>query len=123
MWQPCFDQEGCSKHAASSPLARSASGDRLIFVALNIIWNELIPCISCVLQLCFFTVHWGACGFYYIAKQSGFTDMTWVGANMDWVGRGSAFDKWTYSMYWSIITFSTVVSAVAVQATADQTRP
>lgn len=45
------------------------------------------------MQLCFFTVHWGACGFYYLAKQGGFSDMTWVGANMDWVGRGTAVDK------------------------------
>jgi hypothetical protein len=45
------------------------------------------------LQLCFFTVHWGACGFFYIAKQSGFTAQSWVGANMDWVGNGTSFDK------------------------------
>ncbi|KAF6266101.1 hypothetical protein COO60DRAFT_1697459 [Scenedesmus sp. NREL 46B-D3] len=58
--------------------------------------------------LCFFTVHWGACGFFYIAKQSGYTAQSWVGANMDWVGNGTSFDRWIYSMYWSIITFSTV---------------
>ncbi|KAF8054945.1 AKT1 [Scenedesmus sp. PABB004] len=58
--------------------------------------------------LCFFTVHWGATGLWYIAKQSGFADTSWVGANMEWVGEGSALDKWVYSMYFSIISFSTV---------------
>ncbi|WIA36270.1 hypothetical protein OEZ86_007599 [Tetradesmus obliquus] len=68
----------------------------------------LVLTLSRNFALCFFTVHWGACGFFYIAKQSGFAAQSWVGANMDWVGGGSSFDKWIYSMYWSIITFSTV---------------
>eukprot|EP00775_Hariotina_reticulata_P006152 gene6152-6389_t len=61
--------------------------------------------------LCFYVVHWGACGFYYIAKQSGFDESSWVGASLSAfpvMGTGSAWDKWVYSMYWSIITFSTV---------------
>lgn len=46
-----------------------------------------------LLQLCFYTVHLGACGFYYIAKQNGFSATSWVGANSDWIGGGSAVDK------------------------------
>jgi hypothetical protein len=60
------------------------------------------PCFTCLLpplhflavQLCFFTVHWGACGFWYIARQGGFSPQTWVGANLDWVDTGhNSFDK------------------------------
>jgi hypothetical protein len=32
-----------------------------------------------VLQIVFFVVHWAACVFYYIAKQHGFGESSWVG--------------------------------------------
>jgi hypothetical protein len=34
-----------------------------------------LPC----LQLCFFLLHWAACGFWFIALQEGHHEMTWVG--------------------------------------------
>ena len=33
------------------------------------------------LQVMFYCNHWSACIFYFIARQQGFTDSTWVGAN------------------------------------------
>lgn len=30
------------------------------------------------MQLCFFLLHWAACGFWYIALQEGHHEMTWV---------------------------------------------
>jgi hypothetical protein len=49
---------------------------------------------SPAVQLCFFTVHWGACGFWYIARQGGFSPQTWVGANLEWVDTGrTSVDK------------------------------
>ena len=33
----------------------------------------------------FYCNHWSACIFYFIARQQGFTDSTWVGANANLV--------------------------------------
>eukprot|EP00878_Enallax_costatus_P040712 GHUV01047065.1.p1 GENE.GHUV01047065.1~~GHUV01047065.1.p1 ORF type:complete len:324 (+),score=64.85 GHUV01047065.1:636-1607(+) len=43
--------------------------------------------------MCFFVVHWAACAFYYIAKQSGFAETSWVGAASDWIGASSAVER------------------------------
>ena len=37
------------------------------------------------LQVMFYCNHWSACIFYFIARQQGFTDSTWVGANANLV--------------------------------------
>jgi hypothetical protein len=36
-----------------------------------------------LLQITFYSVHWGACIFYYIARQYGFGPNTWVALNED----------------------------------------
>lgn len=59
-------------------------------------------------MICFFVVHWAACGFYYIAKQGGFAATSWVGAAGDWIGGATTIELYIYSMYWSVITFATV---------------
>lgn len=46
-----------------------------------------------VLQICFFVVHWAACIFYYIAKQSAFAETSWVGAATDWIGGATAIER------------------------------
>uniref|UniRef100_A0A383WLL7 Ion transport domain-containing protein n=1 Tax=Tetradesmus obliquus TaxID=3088 RepID=A0A383WLL7_TETOB len=94
-------------------LLRLGRAYRLYGWVQNLTYNQTLSLLAVTLArnfaLCFFTVHWGACGFWYIARQGGFSPQTWVGANMDWVETGrSSLDKWVYSMYWSIITFSTV---------------
>jgi Ion channel len=54
-------------------------------------------------------VHWAACGFYYIAKQSGYAaETSWVGAAQDWIGGASTIELYVFSLYWSVITFATV---------------
>jgi len=45
-----------------------------------------------MLQICFFVVHWAACGFYYIAKQGGFAATSWVGAAGDWIGGATTIE-------------------------------
>ncbi|WIA41476.1 hypothetical protein OEZ86_005053 [Tetradesmus obliquus] len=94
-------------------LLRLGRAYRLYGWVQNLTYNQTLSLLAVTLArnfaLCFFTVHWGACGFWYIARQGGFSPQTWVGANMDWVETGrSSLDKWVYSMYWSIITFATV---------------
>ena len=34
-----------------------------------------------MLQVAFFICHFAACIFYFIARQYGFSDTTWIGAN------------------------------------------
>jgi hypothetical protein len=46
-----------------------------------------------LLQVVFYAVHWGGCIFYYIAKQSGFTNSTWVGAASDWIGESGPWER------------------------------
>ena len=66
------------------------------------------------MQVVFYQVHWAGCMFYYIAKQSGFTNSTWVGASQSWVASNgqpwppSMWEAYVYSSYWSIVTFATV---------------
>ena len=36
---------------------------------------------TCSLQVMFYCNHWSACVFYFIARQRGFTEDTWVGSN------------------------------------------
>jgi hypothetical protein len=48
--------------------------------------------LTMVPQICFFVVHWAACGFYYIAKQGGFAATSWVGAAEDWIGGANTIE-------------------------------
>ena len=50
--------------------------------------------------------HFAACAFYFIAKLHGFeTSDTWIGPHE---GDLSSFEIYTTSLYWSVVTFTTV---------------
>ena len=62
-----------------------------------------------VLQVAFFICHFAACIFYFIARQYGFSDTTWIGANAAEVLDGkSTFLRCECPNppgYWSILPF------------------
>eukprot|EP00798_Chlamydomonas_sp_ICE-L_P017133 gene17133-23437_t len=56
----------------------------------------------------FYIIHWAACTFYYIARLECFAPESWVGQNYELLKDKNRFDKYIYSLYFSITTFATV---------------
>ena len=49
--------------------------------------------------------HLGACVMYFIARQYGFGDNTWLGSLVEDL---TGFERYCTSLYWSVVTFTTV---------------
>uniref|UniRef100_A0A383VF86 Cyclic nucleotide-binding domain-containing protein n=1 Tax=Tetradesmus obliquus TaxID=3088 RepID=A0A383VF86_TETOB len=58
--------------------------------------------------LCFYLLHWAACGFWYIALQEGHHDMTWVAQEAATIQGKGTVDFYIFSFYWAIVTFATL---------------
>lgn len=57
--------------------------------------------------LTFFLANFAACSFYYEARQAGFSEYTWVGANPFLFEDANTAEMYIYSLYWSFATVST----------------
>eukprot|EP00891_Asterochloris_glomerata_P006788 jgi/Astpho2/6788/Aster-07232 len=74
-------------------------------VSISLLWVTLARNLSVM----FYCNHWSACIFYFIARQQGFTDSTWVGANANLVlATDVKILRYFWSLYWSAVTFATV---------------
>ncbi|WIA21138.1 hypothetical protein OEZ85_005449 [Tetradesmus obliquus] len=58
--------------------------------------------------LCFYLLHWAACGFWYIALQEGHHEMTWVAQEAATIQGKGTVDFYIFSFYWAIVTFATL---------------
>ncbi|RCU34648.1 hypothetical protein DVA81_19160, partial [Acinetobacter baumannii] len=55
-----------------------------------------------------FTVHAAGCFYYWLAVNYKMKKVTWIGAQIENFGDRSMWLGYTYSMYWSITTLTTV---------------
>lgn len=53
-------------------------------------------------------IHWNACIFFAISKTLGFGSDAWVYPNISDAKYGRLFRKYTYCLYWSTITLTTI---------------
>eukprot|EP00976_Prorocentrum_cordatum_P113742 1195743-Prorocentrum_minimum.AAC.10 len=64
------------------------------------------------LVLVILAMHWEACGFFYIAKQSGYSETTWLhGSNLPHTGPLEdlpMMKQYITSAYWALTTITTV---------------
>lgn len=67
-------------------------------------WTRYIKLISVTL----FAVHAAGCFYYWLATHHHLTDDTWIGAVVPDFEERSIWLGYTYSMYWSIVTLTTV---------------
>lgn len=67
----------------------------------------LTPMLRCVLIMCF-TTHYAACFYWLLARWKGYTEDTWVGTHRPWLIDASANMQYITSLYFSVITVSTV---------------
>jgi hypothetical protein len=59
-------------------------------------------------QFVSYAVHVSACAYYFIAREFGFGQATWIGANTGLFTTGSTLEKYIFSVYWSVTTLATV---------------
>jgi len=71
------------------------------------VFADCVDCCCCC-QFCVFLLHWAACAFWFIARQAGFSEETWVFAKSALLEGNSAFGNYIYSLYWAIVTFATL---------------
>lgn len=66
------------------------------FLALEYRLNVSLLGVTLVRNFTFlyFSVHWSACVFYFIARQHGLGADTWIGHDMDLLRRSSPFERW-----------------------------
>ncbi|KAJ8529160.1 hypothetical protein K7X08_035995 [Anisodus acutangulus] len=67
-------------------------------------WTRYCKLISVVL----FAVHSAGCFYYWLATRYHNSESTWIGANIPDFKSRSIWLGYTYSMYWSIVTVTTV---------------
>jgi len=53
-------------------------------------------------------LHWGACGYYYIAREYSFGEDTWVGNEAEDLITSHVLQRYIYSVYWAMQTCTTV---------------
>lgn len=73
-------------------------------ITLSLLWVTVVRNIT----LSLFTVHWAACGFYYVARQQGLSITTWVGNNPQYFDGTNSLERYLFSLYWSLVTFATL---------------
>lgn len=56
----------------------------------------------------YYSVHWSACIFYYIARMQGLGGDTWIGHDTTLLIKSTPFERYIVSVYWSITTLATV---------------
>ena len=69
--------------------------------------HQVTPLMRTILVM-LFTTHSAACLFWYLAKINDFSDGTWVGAQAPWLVESSASTQYVYSLYFAVVTVSTV---------------
>lgn len=79
-------------------------------ILLENIIIEKSDCTSVLLyeKVTLFAVHSAGCFYYWLATRYHNSESTWMGANIPDFKSRSIWLGYTYSMYWSIVTLSTV---------------
>lgn len=85
---------------------------------INTRFHQIATTLVRNLTIVFLVAHCAACAFYYIAREYGFDQDTWIGANLELISDPDHDDredisrekwkKYVYCFYWSITTMTTV---------------
>lgn len=116
-----MDSNGHQRGLALLRLARLVRAHRLWALfrdfEINTHFHLIATTLIRNLTIVFLVGHCAACLFYYIAREYGFDEDTWIGANLDLLSESDGekedisqdnWKKYVYSIYWSITTMTTV---------------
>eukprot|EP00884_Botryococcus_braunii_P021334 jgi/Botrbrau1/7885/Bobra.9_2s0059.2 len=108
-------------HGQVSPAARYASLLSLLhllrlyrvgiffrYMEYNLTVNLVVTTVVRNSMITFYSLHWGACIFFFIARQYGLGENTWVYLNEGFLLNQNNATQYVFSLYWSITTLAGV---------------